>query len=67
MDEFNRELNPIDEYAPVDNAQDFKTEMTGDTENKTVPIDTADEEDTCYFTERDVTLSKVDSLTLNRA
>lgn len=54
MDEFNRELNPIDEYAPVDNAQDFKTEMTGDTENKTVPIDTADEEDTCYYTERDV-------------
>ena len=48
MDEFNRGLNPLDEYAPVD--QNFDTPQTPQPEipqeqPQTVTVDTADEED----------------------
>ncbi len=47
MDEFNRELNPLDEYAPVD--QKFNTQppqpQYEPTAPQTVTVDTADEED----------------------
>ncbi len=52
MDEFLRDVDPIDEYAPIsqDNAQkgDFEAENTQEntTEYKTVTVDTADDDDT---------------------
>ncbi len=56
MDEFNRELNPLDEYAPVD--QSFKPQpqtqqpQFSQQQPQTVTVDTADDEDNAPAMER---------------